>query len=127
MPVLSTHSTSTRARVSIDFISWSNTLFCASRIAESAKVTDASRNSPSGIIPITAAAIDCTDNLAEASPNKYCCENRIIPIGTIAIPAIFTNAFKERTISDCSPVLIAFAFKVSCEAYDSAPTFVSRA
>ena len=43
VPVLSTHSTSTRASVSMHFISWSRTFFWASRTALTARATLASR------------------------------------------------------------------------------------
>ncbi len=61
MPVLSTHSTSTRARVSMAFISWISVRFRASRTTLTARATLVSRNSPSGIMPIRAATVETTD------------------------------------------------------------------
>ena len=50
-----------------------------------------------------------------------------MPIGIIIIPTILTMKFSERIIWDCSPVLSFFACNVSCEMYDSEPTFSSLA
>ena len=60
VPVLSTHSTSTLASVSILFISCSNTLFFASRMVLNANAIVVSRYSPSGIMPMIAATVDVT-------------------------------------------------------------------
>ena len=57
VPVLSTHSTLTRASVSMHFISWINTFFCARRTEDTAIATLDNRYSPSGIIPMIAATI----------------------------------------------------------------------
>ena len=61
VPVLSTHSTSTRARVSMAFISWISVRFRASRTTLTARATLVSRNSPSGIMPMRAATVLTTD------------------------------------------------------------------
>ena len=61
VPVLSTHSTSTRARVSMAFISWISVRFRASRTTLTARATEVSRNSPSGIMPMRAATMEITD------------------------------------------------------------------
>ena len=61
VPVLSTHSTSTRARVSMAFISWISVRFRASRTTLTARATLVRRNSPSGIMPMRAATVDTTD------------------------------------------------------------------
>ena len=58
VPVLSTHSTSTRARVSMQFMSWTRTFCWASFMAETAMATLVSRYSPSGIMPMRAATVD---------------------------------------------------------------------
>ena len=58
VPVLSTHSTLTRANVSTLFISWSITWERAKRIAANAKAIVVNKYRPSGIIPIIAASIE---------------------------------------------------------------------
>ena len=60
MPVLSTHSTSTRASVSMQFMSWTSTRRLVSFMAEAATATLVSRYSPSGIIPTNAATVCST-------------------------------------------------------------------
>ena len=62
VPVLSTHSTSTLASVSVLFISCSMTLLRASLTALITRVMLTRRYSPSGIIPMTAATMDVTDS-----------------------------------------------------------------
>ena len=57
VPVLSTHSTSTRASVSMQFMSWTKTCCFASFMADTAMATLVSRYSPSGIIPMRAATV----------------------------------------------------------------------
>lgn len=61
VPVLSTHSTSTRARVSMQFMSWTSTFCCASFMADTAMATLVSRYSPSGIMPMSAATVDSVE------------------------------------------------------------------
>ena len=57
VPVLSTHNTLTRASVSMHFISWIKTFFCARRTEDTAIATLESKYNPSGIIPMIAATI----------------------------------------------------------------------
>ena len=57
VPVLSTHSTSTRARASMQFQSWTSTRFRLSFWVETARATLVSRYSPSGIMPVRAATV----------------------------------------------------------------------
>ena len=63
VPVLSTHSVSTRASVSMLFMSWSMILRRASMTELVASVTLTRRYSPSGIIPMTAATMLTTLSL----------------------------------------------------------------
>ena len=60
VPVLSTHNTSTRDKVSMLFMSCKRTFFVANRMVPSAKATVASKYNPSGIMPITAATAAVT-------------------------------------------------------------------
>ena len=57
VPVLSTQSTSTRARVSMLFMSWTRTRWRLSFWADTARATLVSRYSPSGIMPMRAATV----------------------------------------------------------------------
>lgn len=66
------------------------------------------RKSPSGIIPMIEATIDCMLDLI-SSLSEYCCMNMNIPMGMMIIPAHFTILLRERIISDCSPFLVFFA------------------
>jgi len=63
VPVLSTHKTSTLARLSILFISCRITFFLASFPALIAKATVVNKYKPSGIIPINADTIELTLSL----------------------------------------------------------------
>ena len=58
VPVLSTHSTSTRARDSMQFISCTSTRCRVSFMADTARAMLVSRYSPSGIMPTRAATVD---------------------------------------------------------------------
>ena len=60
VPVLSTHSTSTRASVSMQFMSCTSTFFRLSFTADAAMAMEVSRYSPSGIIPTSAATVPST-------------------------------------------------------------------
>ena len=113
VPVLSTHSTLTRASVSMLRISCSSTFFWASLIELTASATLASRYNPSGIIPITAATIDTmlSRNVSWLKKNPW--TNSRVPIGIKAIPTNLTSLSRERIISDFSPFLIALALKTT--------------
>ena len=115
VPVLSTQSTSTRASVSIHFISCTRTFFPARRITLITRATLASRYNPSGIIPITAATMEVTLFLSVSSERKNCWLNKRIPMGMMMIPTAFTSLSRERIISDCSPSFMAFASNVSLD------------
>ena len=115
VPVLSTHKTLTRASVSILFMSWRSTFFCANFIALTANAMLASRKSPSGIMPTTDATAAWTLRWRSTCLRKKFCTNIIKPIGIIAIPASVTILLIERIISDCSLVFVFFACRVSLE------------
>ena len=58
VPVLSTHSTSTLAKASMLFMSWSRTFRPARRTVLRARAAVVSRYRPSGIMPMMAAIMD---------------------------------------------------------------------
>ena len=72
VPVLSTHKTSTLAKVSIHFIFRTKTFFLARRIMLTTIATLAKRYNPSGIIPITAATIPVILSLNVAPAKNIC-------------------------------------------------------
>ena len=113
VPVLSTQSTSTRASVSMHFILCTSTFCIARRMTLTANATLASRYSPSGIIPMTAATVEVTLSRIDAPLIKCCWLNSTIPIGRIINPTIFTRRSSDRIISESSVSFIAFASKVS--------------
>ena len=83
VPVLSTQRVSTRASVSMQFISRVSTLRRARRIMLTAKATLVSRYSPSGIMPMSAATVAIST----------------APMGTNAIPMNFISLSRLRIIS----------------------------
>ena len=113
VPVLSTQSTSTRANVSIHFILCTSTFCVARRMTLTANATLASRYSPSGIIPMTAATVEVTLSRIDAPLIKCCWLNSTMPIGRMINPTIFTRRSSDRIISESSVSFIAFASKVS--------------
>ena len=127
VPVLSTHRTSTLASVSIHFISCTSTLSAASLMVLTANARLDSRYSPSGIIPITAAAIPVILSFKFLPILTKDWVNTIIPIGIIIIPIIIISLLRARIISDCSFLWVLVASMVSFEAKASAPTFSSFA
>lgn len=46
---------------------------------------------------------------------KYCCKNRIAPIGKMITPTVCTRRFNARIISDCSPSFVCVACNISPE------------
>ena len=128
VPVLSTQSTSTLARVSILLMFCTRTSCFARRMAETTSATLASIYNPSGIIPSTAATMLVTLAWNVLCITKYCWTNRIVPIGMIRIPMIMTSLSRERTISERPSFLPCFvASTVSLFMYESLPTAVSLA
>ena len=115
VPVLSTHSTFTRASVSIHFMSWISTFCFPSLITDTTIATLARRYRPSGIIPRIAATMPVTLSFIVAPEKKYCCKNRIAPIGKMITPTVCTRRFNARIISDCSPSFVCVACNISPE------------
>ena len=115
VPVLSTQSTLTRAKVSTLFISWSITCFRARRTAESANAIVVKRYKPSGIIPIIAASMETILRYKDMWLTKKLIENSAIPRGIMIMPTHLINLLIERTISDCSLLPMALALIVSLE------------
>ena len=115
VPVLSTQSTSARARASIHFMSCTSTFREASRMTLTTNATLASRYSPSGIMPITAATMETMLLWKEAPANTYCCTNRRMPMGTIRMPITPTSLSSTRSISERCFRSMALASRVSRE------------
>lgn len=115
VPVLSTHSTLTRASVSMHFMSWTRTFLDESRTTLTASATLARRYSPSGIMPMTAATMETMLLVKAASAKKNCCTKSRTPMGMIRIPTTPTSLSRMRSISDCSSWFMAFASSVSLE------------
>ena len=72
VPVLSAQSTSTRARVSMEFMSWTRTFRPAKMREDTAMATLVSRYSPSGIMPTKAATMDSMEVLRPRSSFLNC-------------------------------------------------------
>lgn len=88
VPVLSTHSTSTRARVSMQFMSWTRTFCWASFMAETAMATLVSRYSPSGIMPMSAATVDVMPLATSRCSHKTSLTASTTPKGMTMMPTI---------------------------------------
>ena len=58
VPVLSKQIVSTRANVSIQYNSWTNTFLLANLIDDIANTVLVNKTKPSGIVPINAATVD---------------------------------------------------------------------
>ena len=100
VPVLSQHSVSTRASVSIQYNSLTNVCCLANLIVPKASVILVRSIIPSGIIPIKAATVDVIA-LRQSTPlKKYCLANNNAPIGIMIIPIIFKILFRLSINSD---------------------------
>ena len=99
VPVLSTQRVSTRASVSMQFISRVSTLRRARRIMLTAKATLVSRYSPSGIMPMSAATVASTVSFIGSSSTQCCFQISTAPMGTNAIPMNFISLSRLRIIS----------------------------
>ena len=99
VPVLSTHSTSTRASVSMQFMSWVSTRRRASRIMPTARATLVSRYNPSGIMPISAATVVSTLPRRGTSSCQCCLYSSAAPMGTSAMPMARISLSRLRIIS----------------------------
>ncbi len=99
VPVLSTQSTSTRARVSMQPISWTRVFFWASRTTPATSAMLVSRYRPSGIMPMREATVAMTPS-ATSRPSQTISLTAIrAPRGMTATPIIFTSLVRERIIS----------------------------
>ena len=99
VPVLSTQRVSTRASVSMQFMSRVSTLRRASRIMLTASATLVSRYSPSGIIPMSAATVASTVSFMDSSSTQCCFQISTAPIGISATPMNFISLSRLRIIS----------------------------
>ena len=99
VPVLSTQRVSTRASVSMQFMSRVSTLRRASRIMLTASATLVSRYSPSGIIPMSAATVASTVSFMDSSSTQCCFQINTAPIGISATPMNFISLSRLRIIS----------------------------
>ena len=100
MPVLSRHSTSTRARSSIEYSDCTSVCRRARRTTPTASATLVKSTSPSGIMPIIAATVETTLSSSGCAPRKNCRANRISPSGTMAKLSPRISAFSARISSD---------------------------
>ena len=99
VPVLSTHSTSTRASVSMQFISCVSTRRPARRIIPTASATLVSRYNPSGIIPISAATVLSTLLRILNASTQCCLYKSAAPTGISTMPMARISLSSERIIS----------------------------
>ena len=102
VPVLSMHSTSTRASPSIAASSWTSTLRRARRSAPSANASEVSRTRPSGTMAPIPATQDRSDSSSDCPDRSNWLVMSSRPAGTIAQVTIFKIVFvpccsSERT------------------------------
>jgi hypothetical protein len=113
VPVLSTHKTSTRASVSIEFMSWTRVFFWASRTTDTARATLVSRYSPSGIMPMREATTAGTASKKVVSRTKISLQNRAMPMGIRAYPMTRMSLSSDCIIWDLPTPWSALAFAAS--------------
>ena len=94
VPVLSRHSTSARESVSMPYSSCTRVFRLPSLITPTAKATEISRISPSGIMPIMAATDVGTAVVSGRCWRKNCLQNKSSPIG---ISAALTMRIRRLT------------------------------
>ena len=100
VPVLSKHRVSTRARVSMQYMSCTRVLRAESLMTLTAKARLMRSTSPSGIMPTMAAAVLTTEFWKVSWSTKYCFQNSRPPMGRMAKPMIFTIKSMESMISE---------------------------
>ena len=93
VPVLSRHSVSTRASVSMQYSSCTRVLRADRRITPKASAVLISRTSPWGIIPSMAETVSRMAALYPSPDRKYCLQNRAIPMGRMTILMNFRILF----------------------------------
>ena len=127
VPVLSTQSTSTRASVSIQSISWTSVFLCARRMTPAIRAMEVRRYSPSGIIPMMEPTVDVTAVATSRPSHVYSLMNMIAARGITKMPIHLMRFVRDRIISDWRAGFAFFASSVSFAAKESAPTSVRRA
>jgi hypothetical protein len=100
VPVLSIHSTSTRAKPSTAGNSRVRTLRRASVIADTAKAMLVSSTNPCGTIATNAATVLVTPS-AMVAPMRNCAHTRSAPTGMIAVPTTRRMLLMPFTRSEC--------------------------
>ena len=95
VPVLSRHNTSVLASVSIQYNSWTKTLYLPSLITDTARTVLVKRTNPSGIIPIRAATVFITALVILLSFTPIWFMKRSIPTGTITIDIYLIILFND--------------------------------
>lgn len=125
VPVLSTHTVSTLARLSMAFSCWASVPMRARRTAATANVRLASSTRPSGTRGTSAATTRCTD--ATVPPKSSHTVEAIIRMASGTITAMITR--RMRLMSSCSGDSVArvpLASAARRSANESAPTAVTR-
>ena len=101
VPVLSRHSVSTRASVSMQYSCCTSTFDFAKRTTATASTVDVSRMSPSGIMPTSAATVDrMAWSSATPSPLKNMRANSSAPTGKITQLTNLMMPFRLFMISE---------------------------
>ena len=100
VPVLSRHSTSTRARVSMPYSSCTSVLRLPSRTTPTASATLVSRISPSGIMPTMAATAPGTASFTGTRCSHTCLPSSASPMGTSAMDTKRTRRFRSAISAD---------------------------
>ena len=100
VPVLSKHKVSTRAKVSIEYKSWTKTLYLESLKTATAKTVLVNKTNPSGIIPIKAATVFTKETSRLWFETLNCLKNKIMPRGNIIIVIVFNILFNDDIISE---------------------------
>ena len=81
VPVLSRHSVSTRASVSMQYSCCTSTWLFARRTTATASTVEVSRMSPSGIMPTSADTVDRMASFVSVPVRKCCRANKSAPNG----------------------------------------------
>ncbi len=100
VPVLSTQTTSTRARTSTAGMSWTSARFCASRTTETAIAMLVSSTSPSGTIVMTPGTVPAMAARTLPSLALYCETNRNTATGTSAYETYLMKRWIESRSSE---------------------------
>ena len=109
VPVLSTHSVSTRASVSMQPSSCTRVLRWARRTTPATSARLVSRYSPSGIMPMIEPTVLVTAIGTARPSHTYSLTNITTPSGMTRMPIHLTRFCSERIISDCCGFLARLA------------------